>query len=48
MLPLKGGKEPMQDATFHFKKGNIHHVEMETGFTHVSKSLKYKAEVQIY
>lgn len=38
----------MQDATFHFKKGNIHHVEMETGFTHVSKSLKYKAEVQIY
>lgn len=38
----------MQDATFHFEKGMIHHIEMETAITHVSKSLKHKAEVHIY
>lgn len=38
----------MQNAASCFEKEMIHHFEMETGFTSVSKMLKYKAEVQIY
>lgn len=38
----------MQNAASCLEKEMIHHFEMETGFTSVSKMLKYKAEVQIY
>lgn len=48
MLLLEGGTNPMQNAASCLEKEMIHHFEMETGLTSVSKMLKYKAEVQIY
>ena len=32
----------MKDTTFHFEKGTIHRIAMETGFTRVLKLLSTK------